>query len=404
MRQVDLLSSLADESGTKILMIVMDGLGGLDFDGRGTALEVANIPNMDVLASESACGLFDPVRPGITPGSGPGHLSLFGYDPLEFEIGRGILSALGVAFPIVAGDLAARANFATMAPRGFITDRRAGRIPTEKCIELCQELSDKISIPGVEIHIKPEKEHRAAVIFRGAGLSAGLSDSDPQHTGVPPLDVKALDEKNEAAKSTAAMINEFLRKAKEVLAPHSPANMMLLRGFDQYQKIPTMPELYHLQCAAIATYPMYKGVARLVGMDIIEGASNLEEQVALLEKSWSDYTFFYFHVKYMDSRGEDGDFEGRVKVAEEFDTLLPRIRTLKPDVLIITGDHSTPAKMKAHSFHPVPVSLCADIARKDDVTQFSEKAFLYGALGRIHGTDIIPLALAHAGKLVKYGA
>jgi len=207
-----------------------------------------------------------------------------------------------------------------------------------------------------------------------------------------------------AQASVGISIDDFIRQAKEVLADKHPANMMLLRGFDQYHKIPTMPELYHLHCAAIATYPMYKGVARLVGMDIIEGASNLEEQVGLLENNWADHTFFYFHVKYMDSRGEDGDFEGRVKVAEEFDTLIPRIRALNPDVIVVTGDHSTPAKMKAHSFHPVPVSICAGIARKDDVAQFTEKTFIQGALGHIRGTDILPLALAHAGKLVKFGA
>lgn len=403
MKQTELLKSLAEETSSKILVVVLDGLGGLDYDGRGTALEVANIPNMDALAKDSACGLFEPVAPGITPGSGPGHLSVFGYDPMEFEIGRGILSALGVAFPIKHGDLAARVNFATMDDNGIITDRRAGRISTEKCIQLCDEMSKKISIPGVDIFIRPEKEHRAAVIFRG-DLSAGLTDSDPQQTGEPPLEVKAIDCNNDKAQKTAAMINDFISQAREVLKDHKPANMILMRGFDQFQQIPTFEQLYKLKAAAIATYPMYKGVSRLVGMDIIEGCNGVEEQVDALEKKWNDYTYFYFHVKYMDSRGEDGDFEARVKVAEEFDMLVPRIRALKPDVLVITGDHSTPAKMKAHSFHPVPVTLAADLARVDDVSEFSEKAFLAGALGRIKGTDIMPLALAHAQKLMKYGA
>jgi len=404
MSKIGLISSLAQETESKILLLVVDGIGGLDFNGRGTALEAANIPNMDALATDSACGLFDPVAPGITPGSGPGHLSVFGYDPLEFEIGRGILSALGVAFPVVAGDLAARINFASMDADGMITDRRAGRISTELCTQLCEELSAKTSLPGVEIFIRPEKEHRAAIVFRGGGLTGGITDSDPQQVGHAPLDIKALDESDAAAVATAEQINDFIAQARKVLAPHEPANMLLMRGFDQFSQIPTMPDLYGLKCAAIATYPMYKGVSRLVGMDILEGSTSLEDQVDLLEKHWNDYTYFYFHVKYMDSRGEDGDFDARVKVAEEFDALVPRIRGLNPDVLIVTGDHSTPAIMKAHSFHPVPVSLGAQLARKDDVCQFSEKAFLTGALGRIHGTDIMPLALAHAGKLAKYGA
>ena len=404
MNQIQLLSSLAQKNDKRILLVVLDGLGGLDYDCRGTALDVAESPNLDELARVSSCGLFDPVAPGITPGSGPGHLSLFGYDPLEFEIGRGILSALGVAFPIEHGDLAARVNFASMDADGVITDRRAGRISTELCTRLCEKLSAKISLPGVEIFIRPEKEHRAAVVLRGKQLAAGLTDSDPQQVGLAPLDVQALDDDNEPAKATAELINNFITQAKEILADEQPANMILMRGFDQYHKIPSLNELYQLRSAAIASYPMYKGVSRLVGMDILGKSTTVEEQIGVLEESLRNYTYVYFHVKYTDSRGEDGDFEGRIKVLEEFDALLPRIRALQPDVLLVTGDHSTPAKMKAHSFHPVPVSLHSALARVDDVSKFSEKAFVTGELGHLRGTDLMPLALAHAEKLMKYGA
>jgi len=384
-----------------MILVVMDGLGDIS-GGKGTPLEVAKTPNLDNIAQNSICGMQDPIAPGITPGSGPAHLGLFGYDPISFDIGRGILSALGVDFELKPSDVAARMNFCTLGKDGIITDRRAGRIPTEKCVELCQELS-QIKVSGLEIFVKPEKEYRAAVIFRGESLSGNLCDTDPQKVGHKPNPVQPTDTSSDTQR-TAKLVSEFVEKASKILADHHPANMVLLRGFAKYDKIPLMPELYKMSCAAIANYPMYRGVARLVGMNVLSVGSELEDEFDLIEKIYKDFDYYFFHVKKTDSYGEDGNFDAKVKVIERVDSLIPRIVALKPDCLVITGDHSTPCKMKSHSFHPVPIMLMSPDARVDTVKAFNETSVLQGGLGRISSTDIIALMLAHAQRLEKYGA
>ncbi len=370
--------------------------------GKGTTLEVASTPNLDRWAAEGCLGQVHPVAPGVTPGSGPGHLGLFGYDPLKFEIGRGILSALGIGFEIKPGDVAARANFASLDASGNVTDRRAGRIPTETCVRLC-EILRKIDLGDVELFVEPEKEHRAGVVFRGPGLSGALHDTDPQVTGVPPLKVQTLQD-DEATKKTAAIVQNFLDQAFELLKNEQPANGMLLRGFDSFEALPTLQELCKVTPAAIATYPMYKGVSRLVGMDILEAGDVPETEVDCLEKHWNDYDFYYFHIKKTDSYGEDGNFDSKVHVLESVDALLPRIEALNPDVICVSGDHSTPCKMKAHSFHPVPVLMRGDLVRVDASTAFTENQAACGGLGTMQACDLLPVMMAHAGKLEKFGA
>ena len=267
MDRFELIKNLKQPSDEKIVMLVLDGLGGLPKNGK-TELETANTPNMDSLAADSDTGLMNPLFPGITPGSGPGHLSLFGYDPLEFIIGRGILSALGVKFPIQDGDLAARVNFATIDPDGRVTDRRAGRIPDETNRKMCEKIRE-ISIPGVEFFIETEKDHRAALILRGAQFSSEISETDPQKTGVPPISVKPLDNSSTAQK-TAELLNSFLTNVKTKLSGENPANMILLRGFSLFIKIPSFSEIYGLNACAIAGYPMYRGLARLVGWMLLK--------------------------------------------------------------------------------------------------------------------------------------
>lgn len=399
-----LIQQLAMKTESKIVLLVADGLGGISTKDRPTELEAAHTPNMDQVAAESITGLFDPVSPGITPGSGPGHLALFGYDPLEFDIGRGILSALGVNFEIKPADVAARVNFATLNADGIITDRRAGRISTEVCIQLCEELS-KIQVEGVQVFVRPEKEHRAAVIFRGAGLSGSITDSDPQKTGVKPLEVKPRDASDKEAVKTAQIANNFLAQAYKILASHHPANAILMRGFDRYEKLPSFQEIYQLNPACIAVYPMYKGVARLVGMKVYEeGQETIADEFALLKKHWSEHDFFFVHIKKTDSYGEDGNFDAKVKVIEELDRELPKVLELNPDALVITADHSTPTDFKAHSFHPVPVLIRSKHARVDDVTRFGEKYVAHGGLGCLPTKHLMALAMAHALKLNKFGA
>jgi len=395
------MKDLSTKTDSKIVFIVLDGLSGLPDSKSGkTELEEAKIPNMDSLAKDSVCGMSVPVSHGITPGSGPSHLSLFGYDPLRYEVGRGILEALGIDFPLKPSDVAFRINFATVDENDIVTDRRAGRISSEKCKQLCQEL-DKIKIKGVEVFVRAVKEHRAAMILRGKGLGGNLTDTDPQKIGLKIKKVNALDKESE---TTAKLANEFVEKARNILKGHHPANMLMLRGASKYENFPSMQEIYKLNPAAIATYPMYKGIVRLLGMDVLNAGETLDSEIETLKNNFNKYDFFYFHYKKTDSTGEDGDFERKVKALEDFDKKFSEIIALKPDVIVLTGDHSTPSLLKSHSWHPVPVAIYSKYCRKDEAKAFNERECTKGGLGIIHATDIMPLALANALKLLKFGA
>ena len=397
----DLTKALHTDNGSKIVLLVSDGLGGLPLKPGGpTELEAAVTPNLDKLAAENVCGLSVPVLPGITPGSGPGHLGLFGYDPLQYPIGRGVLEALGVNLELGPADVAIRGNFCSIDESGNITDRRAGRIPTETCVKLVEKLR-QIRIAGVELIIDPVREYRFAMIFRGKGLVGEVDDTDPQRTGVPTLAPKARDS---ASERTAAVAAEFIEQARVVLKDERPANMLTLRGFANRPPIPSMKETYGLNAAAIAVYPMYRGLARLVGMTVQPQVKNLDEEIAQLKQVWNDYDFFFLHFKYTDSTGEDGNFAEKVKRIEELDAKIPQILELKPDVLMVTGDHSTPCALKSHSWHPVPVLLAAQHCRPDRATAFGEADCLQGGLGQVEAKYLLPLALANAGRLQKFGA
>ena len=402
MPDMDFYKSLKRKADTKMLLLVADGIGGLpQTPGGKTELETANTPNLDRLAREGICGLLDPVSPGITPGSGPSHLALFGYDPITCNVGRGLLGALGVAFPIQHGDVAARINFCTVDAQGRVTDRRAGRIPTEKNRELITKMRT-VKVQGAEVFLETEKEHRAVVVFRGQDLYDALNDTDPQVTGEKPHDVKAIDPKSE---KLAKIVREWLGKIAKVLANDHPANMILLRGFARYEKFVTMDELHGITCGAIATYPMYRGVAKLVGMDVIDCGSEPEDEVEALKKSFDTFDFFYVHYKKIDSRGEDGDFAAKVKEIEHFDATVAPIRQLAWDVIAVTCDHSTPAVLKAHSWHPCPLILWSKYERTDGCERFGEtECALKGGLGRLPSTALMPLMLANAMRLEKFGA
>ena len=402
------LKELAVESPAKIVLLVMDGLGGLALEPGGkTELETARTPNLDALAARSSLGLINPVAPGITPGSGPGHLGLFGYDPLRFLIGRGVLEALGIGFDLKDTDVAARGNFCSVDGQGLITDRRAGRIPTDTCVTLCQELR-QIKLPGVQVFVEPVKEHRFVLVLRGEGLEDHLSETDPQRLGVPPLAVQAT---NPSAQKAAELVNAFVAEARKILAPHHPANMLLLRGFARHPHLPTLQQIYGINPAAIAVYPMYRGLATLVGMEILpivkaEGGAGqtVAEEFLTLAANYQTFDFFFIHVKGTDSAGEDGDFARKVSVIEEVDRRLPDVLALRPDVLIVTGDHSTPAALKSHSWHPVPFLLSSRTARADGIAEFGEHACARGSLGTFLAKDGLILALSCAGKLTKFGA
>ncbi len=392
---------LVQPGDKKIVFLILDGLGGLPIEKGGrTELESAVTPNLDALARESECGLHQPIVYGITPGSAPGHLALFGYPPLECPIGRGVVAALGIGLPLQAGDVAARLNFATRDGEGKITDRRAGRIPTEECARLCKLLA-AVSIPGIEVFIKPVKDYRGVVIFRGEGLSDRVRDTDPQKTGVQPLDPQPL---TDAGAKTAEVAADFIRQAVSILKDERPANAVLMRGFAELPHIPSLKDLYGLNPLALAVYPDYRGVSRLLGMSVEDDLQDLDDQLEALEKNWTEYDFFFLHYKYTDSKGEDGNFAGKVAEIEKVDKVLPRLLKLKPDVLVVTGDHSTPALLRAHSAHPVPFLINSAGARPDRVEEFGERACARGLWGCLPATMLIRLALAYADRLQKYGA
>ena len=401
---MEIVSKLAIPGSSKLVLLVFDGLGGLDSRNKGTALEEANTPNLDALAKESITGFHNPIGDGITPGSGPAHLALFGYDPLEYTIGRGVLEALGVNYPLSKGNVPARINFCTIDAEGKITDRRAGRIPSEEGARVVAKLAEKVQVEGVKLELRHVKEYRAAMVLEGEGLGGEIADTDPQAVGVPPLDPTPLCDTPEN-KKTAGILAEFLKQAKEVLADEERANMMTLRGIDLYEPLPSFQDLYHLNPASIAVYPMYKGVSRLAGMAVQEeGQETTSEEFDILEKVWNDFDYFFVHIKKMDSYGEDGNLEGRIHVAEEVDALIPRLRALNPDVIAVTGDHSTPSPLKSHSWHPVPLMIYSKYCRPDKVEAFNETALTGGGLGVIPGTSILPLMLANGLRLAKFGA
>ena len=400
--RLKLINEMAVDNGSKIILLVMDGLGGLPLEPGGpTELEAALTPNMDALTARSSLGLSEVVAPAFSPGSGPGHLALFGYDPLEYVIGRGVLEALGINFPLQKHDIAIRVNFCTLDEKGNITDRRAGRIPTPECARRV-EILRQIKIPGVEIFVEPVKEYRFVLVLRGEGLGAAIPDNDPQLTGVPALPIKGEDA---ASEKTAAILRQWWAEANKLLAGYPPANSCLLRGISNDPGMPRFPEVFKIRSAAVAVYPMYKGVSRLVGMHLIEhNAETAAEEFEVVKQHWNEYDFFFIHIKKTDSYGEDGKFDERVHVIESVDEALPILLNLKPSVLVITGDHSTPAKLSRHSWHKLPVMLASDTARFGKATKFGETSCVTGTLGPIHHMDILPLALAHSLRLGKYGA
>lgn len=396
-----LAKELVQPTDSKIVLLVMDGLGGLPLNGL-TELEAARKPNLDETARRGVCGLTDPVFMGITPGSGPAHLSLFGYDPLHYQLGRGILEAMGTGVEVGREDVVARGNFATLRD-GLVVDRRAGRISTEENGRLCQLLNQKIpEINGIKISLYPGKEHRFVLKLSGAGLSDALTDADPQKEGRPAVPARAL---SPEAELTANIVNLYLEELKTVLDAEPKANYALFRGFSKFpSNLPSMTELYQIKPAAIASYPMYRGLTRLLGMEVLEVGPEVGDIFSVLEKNYDRYNFFYLHYKKTDSAGEDGRYEDKVKAIEEIDALLPRLWQLKPDVLVITSDHSTPSVLKSHSWHPNPFVLVSDRAPADEVSRFTEKDCARGGLGRFPALQAMPLMLACALKLKKFGA
>lgn len=417
MKRLELLKDLAFPNGTKILLWVFDGVGGLPHPESGkTELEMAQTPHLDAFARQASCGGLEPFGAGVTPGSGPGHMSIFGYPVADFDLARGVVEVLGAERVLLNGeevadfrlrpsDLAMRGNFATLDDRNgqkVVSDRRANKIATEESARVCERLSREIHIEGYEVFVMPGEQHRFAVTIRGPELASGLTDGDPQKSGlaVPPIAAT-----RPAAKRAAEVVNAFVEQATTVLEAEPQANTVLLRGIGTPPEIPTMQELYGIRCAAIATYPMYRGIASLVGMDVLEvGSMSHEDEVATLEKHFDDYDFFYLHIKETDSYAHTGEWEKKAGVLEECDPLFERARALGFDVVIVTGDHCTPCLLMEHSWHPIPTMLWSKTVLAGGSQAYTERECYKGTMGVRPSTDLLPLALAEAGRLKKFGA
>jgi 2,3-bisphosphoglycerate-independent phosphoglycerate mutase len=405
MNHIDLLARLAVENQNRIVLLVLDGVGDIRCaDQPATALDRAEIPNLDALARASALGRIVPVSTGITPGSGPGHLSLFGYDPTdpEADIGRGVLEALGLGLKIGPDDLAARGNFATVDADGNLIDRRAGRIPTSECERLVEAIqADLSSFDGAEVEVVAGEEHRFVLILRGVGSSAEVDDTDPQKTGVPPL---APHPRTADAEPTATLLADIIARMNAMIADEPKANTVLLRGVSQPPHLPQFSDLYHLRAGAFAGYPLYRGVAGACGMEVVPCGKYFHEIVPTVRENWERFDFFFLHVKQTDKAGEDGNLKAKIEVLEQVDAVLPELLALEPSVLAITGDHSTPAPLASHSWHPVPLLVHSPVCFRDDCREFTEAAATQGHLGTFPARELMGLLLANAGRLAKFGA
>ena len=392
---------LAQPADTRVLLLVLDGLGGLPLETGGpTELEAADTPNLDALVTDGTCGLHHPVAAGITPGSGPGHLALFGYDPLVYETGRGVLEALGIEFPLEPTDIAIRANFCTVDGDGIITDRRAGRIPTEEAAPLA-EMLDEIPCRGAECFVRHVKEHRFLLVIRPEEpTGSNVHDTDPGRPGEP-VEPRARDAASEPA---AEIMSVWLRAARERLAGQPHANMALLRGASSLPDWPRFRDVFGMRASATAAYPMYRGVARVVGMDAMAVPEGAEHLVPAFRQRFEEYDFHFLHFKPPDKAGEDGDFDRKVAVIEEADRIVPALMDVGPDIVIVTGDHSTPSLLRSHSWHPVPFLISGGATRNDAARTFGETACAAGAHGLVRGRELMRLAAARAGRLAKFGA
>ena len=395
------LRDICRRTSSRIVLLVVDGLGGLPHPSTGmTELETAATPNLDTMARQSACGVTTPVAPGITPGSGPGHLALFGYDPLKYAIGRGILEALGIGLDLRPNDVAVRCNFCTVDADGLLTDRRAGRIRTAESAPLVERLSE-ISIPGVEIIVKPVQDYRFVVLFRGEGLDDAVRDTDPQIVGVRPLDPEPS---SETSASTARYAAEFICSSRDVLKHRETANMVLMRGFSKLPKWPRFPDSYNLSAGAVAAYPMYRGIASLVGMTVIPTGDDFDAELETVSNHLNQFEFVFLHYKPADAAGEDGDFGAKVRTLEALDERIPALLDLGADVAAVAGDHSTPSILAAHSWHPVPVMVHSEWTAGQGSAAFNERECRSGWLGSQPATSLMFQLMAHADKLDKFGA
>ena len=404
----------------KVVLVIIDGLGDRPISELKdqTPLEAANTPNLDYFATNGITGIMNAIDVGIRPGSDTSHLAIFGYDPETHYTGRGIFEAAGIGMELKKGDIALRGNFATVTEDLIIVDRRAGRI--ENVSKLADALNG-MKIDGVRFFVKAGVMHRAGVVLRGSNLSHMVSDNDPHEVGVKVKQVKALDN-TEEAKFTASVINKFLEEAHKILKEHEvnkkrrkerllEANYILLRGASKLTHFEPFEKKYKLKACCIAGAGLYKGIAKVLGMDVLQvkgatGTANTDINAKFIaaKKALAKYDFVFVHIKYADNYAEDGNVFGKLKFIEKIDDALIHLIGIKDTLIVITADHSTPCKLKAHSGDPVPIVMFGEGVRTDKVKEFNERSCMQGGLGRIKGKDLMNEILNLIGKAKLYGA
>ena len=404
----------------KTFFVICDGLGDRPIPklGRKTPLEYAKTPNLDAIARRGIIGAMNTIDIGVRPGSDTAHMAIFGYDPHVYYTGRGPFETAGLRMEHKDGDICFRVNMGTVDDTLHIIDRRAGRIGDTSAF--ARELNG-MKIDGVEFFVKAGTGYRMGMIMRGKKLSTHITDIDPGHVGKGVRMCEATDDTSEA-KRTAKILNTFVSRAHKLLKRMPvnidrqknglpQANYLLVRGAGVYPKLPRFFDKYGLRAACFAGAGLYKGIARLIGMDVVHvpGAtgkpdSNIRAKVETAIKHRKDYDFFFIHFKGADSCGEDGDVEGKIAYIEKIDDAVAPLLKLKNSLVVITADHSTPCTIKSHSADDVPIVIMGDEVRDDDVHEFSERTCAKGRMGHIKGMHVMPIILDLMGIAEKFGA
>jgi len=404
------------KSKAKALLLICDGLGDRPSIEGKTPLQAANTPYLDEISKEGINGLMDTISPGIVPGSDTAHLAILGYDPYKYYPGRGVFEALGADMELCEGDVAFRANFATVDDKMRIIDRRAGRKGSKDLAEALNGLE----IDHTKIKFTNTTEHRCALVLKGENLSKAVSDVDTHEAGSEVKKCVPLEEGEKELK-TANIVNEFVSQSYDILNEHPvnkerrergelPANIILLRGAGSYGEVSAMKDRFGFGAACIAGASLYKGVAKYLGMVVVpvEGATgiadtNLNNKAEATLHALEKHDFVFLHVKATDSMGHDGDFEGKKYMISRIDKeLVARIKDVDA-YITVTADHSTPVSIKRHSSDPVPIVIKGEGVRKDGITKFDEVSAASGGLGRIRGVDLMPILSDFMGFYTMFG-
>lgn len=410
--------------GPKAILLIGDGLGDRPVGelGNKTPLEAAKKPNIDKLAAAGENGLMDPIAAGVRAGSDTSHLAILGYDPYKYYTGRGPFEAAGIGMDVKQGDVAFRCNFTTVGPDMTVTDRRAGRI-SEGTRDLAAAV-DGMKIEDVVCLFKESVAHRGALVLRGPGLGADITDTDPHVEGAKVHEAHAIDPNDAASAKTARIVNEFVKRSYQALNDHAvnkarvaegknPANVILPRGSGLAPHLTPINDRYHISSACVAETGLIKGVAQYVGAEIIdvpEATGGLDSDLIAMAKAiikaLDKHSFVLCNVKGADVGGHDASAQAKIDTIEKMDVM---VKYLMDNIdsetyIVLTADHSTPVALKDHSGDPVPITFYGPGVRTDEVTKFDERSVVKGGIMRIQGIDIMNIISQLMAVQDKFGA